>query len=129
MNRAELSICVNKNGVNFGFLKETDIGALKDEVKEFVCLNGNVLIVSSKHINSDMEVDVDNVYTLSDFMNSIWEKKEEGYIRYFSNFERSLITEVYNIGETNKVIVEGVEKTLTDINRFRFSGFELASEM
>lgn len=119
MNMDELSICVSNEGVKFGVLKETDIAAWKNEVKEFTDLEGRVIIVGATHINKDFVDGVDNIYTLKEIMNHVYDRHDSGILGNFSRFEIGIIKEVYNINEVDEELLKRVETRLSELVQFR----------
>ena len=109
-NTSDLVLCVNNQGVKFGTIRETDIAAWANEVKEFVDIEGRVYIVSANHINKPLAQGVDNIYVLKDLMTAVWNEKWSRELGGFSTTELNVLMDVYNLGDVDQSLLLNVEE-------------------
>lgn len=120
IDTSKLSICLNRNGVKFGFLEETDIEnqEWKKEVKEFTDIDGKVRFVSTKHIDSRPDMFADNIYPITNILERF---KTQAPNRIFLDYEVRLISEIFDLGQVDYKTLKEVEINLSSMLNFRFS--------
>ena len=109
-NTNDLVLCVNDAGIKFGTIRETEFAIWRNEVKEFVDLEGRVYIVSVNHINKPMENGVDNIYNLSELMSLVWDEKDSTSMGNFTTTELHILMDVYNLGEVEEDLLKNVDE-------------------